>query len=125
MSGDNPFLDAAAEGAAGDALRKATWERKVKEWEGHVAACEQIMLTGILVRMELASEAAVATGLDVKLTGIYRTETVTGVTHLRAKLVLEDGTDRTAQLEFIGSPKSMVIAAEAGSMRSGGGARSR
>jgi hypothetical protein len=104
MSGDNPFLEAASDGAAGDALRKAAWELQVKEWEEHVAACEKIMMLGVLKRMELAAEAALATGLAVKLTGIYRTETVTGVTHLRAKLVLENGTVRTAQLEFIGSP---------------------
>lgn len=114
MSETNPFLGAAGDGAASDQARKEAWARKMAEWEGYVTACTELMEEGIMRRLRLAESAAIHHGFKVIITGIARTETWSGTTHLRAKIILESDTERTAQLEFIGSPKSGVIGVEGG-----------
>lgn len=108
----NPFAEAAAVSAAAEALRKLEWEQELKRREAHLAACEAIMLAGVLPRLELAAEAIRNWGNQVDVSGVFRTETYTGTVHFRAKMVVDQGTADTRTLEFIASPKSMVIASE-------------
>jgi len=112
MIEDNPFFYDAAEGATAEEMRKMEWERQAKLWQAHVEGCRSIMRVGILPRMELAAEAARAWGHEVVVEGIRQTETHTGVVHLRAEMRMIFGVNRGSKLEFIGSPKSLVIAAE-------------
>lgn len=112
MNEVNPFLAEAACGATADELRRMERERQHKLWLAHVDACLAIMETGVMKRMELAAEAARQWGYKAEVVGVTRTETHTGVIHLRVKLLLELGTSNASHLEFIGSPKSLVIAAE-------------
>lgn len=115
MSSDpiNPFTEAAAVGAAAEALRQLEWAQELKRREAHLAACEAIMRAGVLPRLELAAEAIRAWGNQVVVTGIVRTETHTGLVHFRAKMEVDSGTPEARHLQFIASPKSMVIASEA------------
>lgn len=109
----NPFMDAAMEGVSAAALREIEARRQVQAVHAHVEACRGIMAMAILRRLELAAEAADHWGHDATASGIHETQTHTGVLHLRARLVLDFGANRLSLLEFVGSPKSMVIACEA------------
>ena len=72
-------------------------------WHAHVEACRAILRHWVLDRLELGREAAEYWG---------DTCTVNGVLHLREKLMLDLGKRRFAHIEFVASPKSMVIACE-------------
>ena len=109
----NPFAEAAAAGEAAEALRRLEWELEQKQWEAHLAACEAIMKAAVLPRLELAAEAVAQWGNHVKVTGVLRTETYAGTVHFRAKILIHEGTPDATYLEFIASPKSMIIASEA------------
>lgn len=113
MSDHNPFAEEAAVRAAAEVLKRLDWEQELKRREAHVEACTAIMGIGVLPRMELAAAAVRDWGNKAEVTGVSRTETYTGTTHLRVKLVINAGTKEASQLEFIASPKSMVIASEA------------
>jgi hypothetical protein len=108
----NPFSEAVAMGIGEAALREAEYRRQVQAAAAHVEACRAIMRHAVLERLTLAAEAARHWGHDAEVKGIYDTMTHTGVLHLRAKLVLAFGSNRFSRLEFIASPKSMVIATE-------------
>jgi hypothetical protein len=112
MKRKNPFDDAAAEGAGEDAVDRLEWQREQAIWAAHVDACEAIMRNAILPRMQLACEAVNQYGDNACVTGVFQTQTHTGVLHLRVKLEINAGSSTQARLEFIGSPKSMVIATE-------------
>lgn len=108
----NPFAEQAEVGAAAETLKVLEWEIELKRGKSHVEACEVIMRTGVLPRIELAAEAVREWGNVVDVTGVVRTETYSGTVHLRAKITVDAGTANMKQLEFIASPKSMVIASE-------------
>jgi hypothetical protein len=109
----NPFAEAAAVNAAAEALKRLEWEKELKLRESHVEACLRIMQSGVLPRLVLAAEAMLEWGNTADVTGVARTETYSGTTHLRVKIIVNAGTNNQGRLEFIASPKSMVIAAEA------------
>jgi len=88
------------------------WEETRREREDHIEACRHLMKAGILTRLEMASDAARKWGHEARVTGIYDTQTCTGVLHLRAKLVLHFGKGKFSRLEFIGSPQSRTIGIE-------------
>lgn len=108
----NPFAEEAAVHAAAEALKRLEWEREMARWAAHLEACEVILKAGILPRLELAAAAMRDWGNTAEVTGVARTETHTGTTHLRVKLMLNAQTKGAARLEFIASPKSMIIAVE-------------
>lgn len=70
------------------------------------------MRSGVLPRMELAAAAMKDWGNTAEVTSVARTETYSETTHLRVKIVVNAGTNKASHLEFIASPKSMIIAAE-------------
>ena len=113
MSEFNPFSEEAAVRAAAEALKQIEWQQQQKRWEAHVEACEAIMAAGVMPRLQLAAAAVREWGNIAEVTGVARTETYSGTTHLRGKLVINAGTDEASQIEFIASPKSQVIACEA------------
>ena len=107
----NPFADEAAAHAMAEALRQMEWELELKRREAHVEACLAIMKFGVMPRVELAA-AMKDWGNTAEVTGVARTETFSGMTHLRIKMMINGGTIEGGRLEFIASPISMVIAAE-------------
>jgi hypothetical protein len=108
----NPFAEAAAAGAATEALKRIEWEMELNRREAHLKACEAIMKVGVLPRLELAAEAVRQWGNKAEVIGVTRSETFSGTVHFRAKLIVDEGTGEMRYLEFIASPKSMVIASE-------------
>ena len=100
-------------GAAAEALKRLEWEQELKRREAHLEACVAIMKAGVLPRLELAADAVRKWGNKAAVVGVMRTETHTGTIHFRAKLVVDEGTAEMRCLEFIASPRSMVIASEA------------
>jgi hypothetical protein len=109
----NPFADEAAVRAAAEVLKQLEWKRQQELWEAHLKACEAIIRHGVLPRLELAASAVREWSNEAEVTGVARTETYAGTTHFRAKITINSGTREASYLEFIASPKSMVIAAEA------------
>lgn len=108
----NPFDIAAAVGAARKALSELDAKTRELASGAHVDACETIMKHAVLKRVELARDAALNWDSDVKVSGVFQTQTFTGVLHLRVKMEMRMGTADAAAIEFIGSPKSNVIACE-------------
>lgn len=112
MSAENPFDVAAAVGAARKALAEIDAATRELANGAHVTACETIMKHAVLKRVVLAGEAALQWDSNVSVSGVFQTQTHTGVLHLRVKMEMRTGTPDAAQIEFIGSPKSNVIACE-------------
>ncbi|MFT4177315.1 MAG: hypothetical protein QM627_11755 [Luteolibacter sp.] len=108
----NPFDGAAAIGAARRALAEIDAETRALAAGAHVTACEIIMKHAVLARVQLARDAAMKWDEKVEVRGVFQTQTVTGVLHLRVKMESGAGTPAFAVIEFIGSPKSNVIACE-------------
>jgi hypothetical protein len=109
----NPFAEHAAAGAAAEALRKLAWQEDLKQRAAYLDACEAIVRHGILPRLKLAADAVKEWGYDVEVEGVLRTETFSGTIHLRSKITISSSEKGKKQLEFIASPKSSIIAAEA------------
>lgn len=112
MSDVNPFDVAAAVGAARRVIAEIDARTRELAVGAHVTACETIMKHAVLKRVELAHEAALKWDSQVTVSGVFQTMTHTGVLHLRVKLEMWTGTPSAAFIEFIGSPKSNVIACE-------------
>lgn len=108
----NPFAEAAAVGAMAEELKRIEWRIELNRREAHLKACEMIMKVGVLPRLQLAADAVRNWGKKAEVIGVTRSETYAGTVHFRAKLIVDEGTNEMRYLEFIASPKSMVIAAE-------------
>lgn len=113
MSDANPFDLPATVGMARKLLSEIDARTRQLSIGAHVEACEAIMTHAVLRRVELAAKAASNWDPTVQVSGVFQTQTHTGVLHLRVKMTMWPKTTDEAVIEFIGSPKSNVIACEA------------
>lgn len=108
----NPFFAASGLDAAGYVAQKARYQQKIDGDAAVLRACESIMEEQVKSRLVLASEAMAYWGNMVEVTGPFHTQTFSGMSHVRVKLVaiLEY---RRSMIQIIASPSSLVIGIEA------------
>lgn len=109
----NPYLGAAAEGAAWEELRRIEWAEQLRIWNQYLEGCREFLEKSAHARLLLAAEAVQQWGWNSEIKQVNRSETHTGRVYFKTSLILMRETTCHAWLEFICSPTSSILASEA------------